>query len=331
MTDTKGRNYNDPVLETFVGPQILARQVTDEPVPINYLPARGAAVPYTGSPGFTASREMPESMRPHNPVANIATRMKQTAPVVAPVKQPVRTATIMERPAPATPSGGPATNAVSVEGMTMNEARRRGLIAGHVTPAPEGVADDDSRDVAKTAPTIGIARDGGRRTTPNMAPVAQPIASAPQPPANSIGATLAEAAQIDPESEDPLAEALRSGATDGEREVQRAPIAPSPLQPPPLRVKPVVVPPFKAPSLNDLPEPKLDAPVVVPAVSVVNPKETKRFVCSVDGKAFDYRWQLLKHIQKKFPGKEDELLAAYPASRQALARTAGTVSLGDNA
>ena len=308
VTDPQKRQYNDPLLESFVGPQVLAREVSDVPVPIYRLPVQNTTPPPAGSPGFTGSRTIPESMRPQNPV-NVAAARKAA-------NLPVRTATIMERPA--TPQS-PNVSAASFEGMTMAEAKRRGLVAGVTTPAPEGLPDDDSREVAKSAPTIGITRDGARRVLRDQPVVAQPVVSAPPPPKNSIGATLAEAAQINPEAEDPIAEAMRvRGTLENDVEVQRAPTAVM-SSPPPSRVKPVVVPPLVVPqmsSLESLPEPNLSGQ---PAPEPPR-RETKRFVCSVDGRAFDYRWQLVKHIEKKYPGREGELLAGYPPSPQALAK-----------
>ena len=328
IADQKGNKYNDPLLEAFVGPQMLAREITDTPVPVYYFPVRRnpAAPPPTGSTGFTSSRTVPASLRPADPVQHAAA--VKAARGVPPAAKPSRlTATIMERPAT---SASPVVSANPVLGMSMADARRLGLVAGAVTPAPEGVEDNDSRDVAKTAPYVGFAHDGARRAMPV---VAQPVASAPPPPKGSIGATLEEATQIDVEAEDPIAEQMRvMGTLESEAEVQRAPTAPIPVDVPAPRVQPVVVPPRKVPPLSslNLPEPNLPPanspaepppggwPKAEPIHSKANPKETKRFVCIADGKAFDWRWQLKRHAEKNFPGREQEILAPYPMSPQAL-------------
>lgn len=78
--------------------------------------------------------------------------------------------------------------------------------------------------------------------------------------------------------------------------------------------QPVAPPVSLPPSLPqpDLPEPNLnDAPAAGPTPATAT-DAAKAFVCAADGKGFDYRSQLVRHVERKFPDRKDELLARYP-------------------
>lgn len=77
-----------------------------------------------------------------------------------------------------------------------------------------------------------------------------------------------------------------------------------------------------------LPEP-VTAPPVPPTLPAPDlgdagaSQPTKKFVCSVDGKQFDFRSHLKKYATRKYPDQVDAIMAPYPEQRAAAASTAG--------
>lgn len=288
ITDERGNQINDPALEAFVGPHMLAKQISDEPVPVISFRMRppGAPAPM-GAPGFSGSRQVPASMRPGG---EAAAHPAPRAPLPPRPRPP--TARIAGQPVvPVAPQAGYSP----VAGMTMAEARARGLVAPNIIPAPEGIEDVPGRDVGKAAPYIGIARDAGVKRQPP--PAARMNPPPPVPPAvmkkGGIAERLAKAAArkvpdvvIDPVMEEATARAA----------------APEEAAPPVEEATPPVERP--------LPEPRLPpAPV---GESPPQAAGTEKFVCVACGRAFGTRNHLQQHAKGKHPAQLGAVMAPYP-------------------
>ena len=170
LTDRDGNKINDPRLEQYCRPQMLSKEVTKtgETVPLRMIAGGTAAtVAPATSPlsGFSASVDVP-------PLA--ANRAPTALKPPAKVQQP-------------------STNLNPVMGMTMEEARKRGLVRATTTP-PTGPKDDATTATsAAGAPYIEVARDVGPKgpAKPVLPPDAGPIAK-----------ELAAAAAVSPDSPD---------------------------------------------------------------------------------------------------------------------------------
>ena len=135
LLDRQGRKINDPYFELYAVDKRLSRELSDKEVPILYVP-----------PVTSASI----NQRPSNPVSAVTEWKRDSRGVRQPVmpgSQPAKAAL------PATTSAVPAasapmveSNSSSVKPMTMDEARRAGLVR-KVREVPEdyGVSDTTGR------------------------------------------------------------------------------------------------------------------------------------------------------------------------------------------
>lgn len=258
VKDSAGNKINDPRLESYTGPHMLAREISQKDVPVRFVAAGMAPVtppPVSAHPtGFTASSVVPKvSARPTG------------------VKMP---------PPPQTPPRGSGNPIVA---MSVEEAKRRGLIRDTrrtVAGPPDNESDARS---AVNAPTIDYAIDvpsksprptpkkvtaGGPPAapqTPPPTPVAPPPA-APAAPEELIQSTLSSVIQ---EDEVPVAAEDEIGLED---------------------------------VIDD----------TAASASEATTTSDKKFICLVDGKGFDYRSQLDKWARRKYPERLDEIMAPYP-------------------
>ena len=196
VTDTQGNKINDPRLSSYVGPNMLATEFSDEPVPVREIVPPGDRRTAMESPGFTSSPTVPASMRPPamsqtSRVAAVRAAMNVKAPSAAPSAAPKPAAAPAPPPRQMTSvtTGEPAPATHNpVKAMSMADARRLGLVAGTVTPAPEGLPDNDNKEVAKAAPFIGYARDGSLRGRPAARPPTATVPAAPGKTVSLVGA-----------------------------------------------------------------------------------------------------------------------------------------------
>jgi hypothetical protein len=241
-------------------------------------------------------------------------------------------------PAPAPVAPNLAVNTPTHKGMSMEEARRLGLIGKpRVVPEDYGVTDTDGRpvDVSK-APPIKYAIE----STPRV---------------RTDGALPAELTQMD-EKLDPTQAAARAQLVGGlqkaaasnvesatgfmnQVEQNQPPQVASPLGQP---VQPVqVAQPVEESAIDEaLPAPNIFAANQVTASAPATrapdvlaqakanakkaiakgdpkpatPKNNKPFVCNVDGEGFRYRSELERYAKRKFPDRIADILAPYPAA-----------------
>lgn len=282
VVDAEGNKINDPRLEGFVGPNMLAKQISDAPVPVREIVLASQRPAGMGSPGFSSSAKVPDYLRPPSITQAVKTSVDRAARAPAPApKSTARQASVPPRTPPTATVTTVAEAATHnpVRGMSMADARKLGLVAKTFTPAPEGIPDDPNQEVAKTAPQIGFARDGGPART--AVPPAQAIPIVPVK--GGIAESMAESQAVDPDAPDAVSEVLRT-------EVREETTVPEPTTP---------LPTTPVPTSNDLPEPRLPPP-------------EQAFVCAADNRTFKNRAALLRHVRKSFADQEAVLMAPYP-------------------
>ena len=300
VLDSEGNKVNDPRLNVsgYVGPSMLATELSDVPVPVREIVPPSARHTTMESPGFTSSPKVPASMRPP--------AMAQTSRVAAAraaMKLPPKPAPVAVPPAPpqpprqmtsvTTPESAPATHN-PVVAMSMAEARRRGLVAGVVTPAPEGVPDNDSKEVAKVAPFIGYARDGSLRGKPGTRPA--PVVPVPAAPATTTTIVGGDSAPQTPQTLSPVkggiaesmaeeAQHLDPDALDVVGQVLHTVVATTAAPPPAATA---------AALSGELPEPRLGGPT-----EVFKRTPDGKFEC--DGRTFKSYAGFLGYMRVKHP------------------------------
>jgi hypothetical protein len=295
ILDKQGRKINDPFFDKYAKPLQLSKEVS-----------RNGQVPLIVVPPLTP--------------ASLAARPAHS--VTAVTKFTADRKPIMPTPRPAPPAL--AVNTPTHKGMSVEEARRLGLIGGAVREVPEdyGVTDTSGRPVdVNHAPPIRYAMESTPRIRQaealpegltqiddkvdpsqmsarqtlvgSMAKAASSAAIVESPTGFMNQATLHDAAQpptpapaVQPQTVKDIEEPLPQPNIFSADQVQPAPA--------PVKMRP----------------PKANAPVV-PAQPPAA-KNAKPFVCNVDGKDFRYRSQLETYAKRKYPDKIAEILAPYP-------------------
>jgi hypothetical protein len=297
ILDKQGRKINDPFFDKYAKPLQLSKEVS-----------RNGQVPLIIVPPLTPAAL---SARPGHSVTAVTEFTADRKPIM-PVQKPIPQS---------------AVNTPTHRGMTIEEARRRGLIGGAVREVPEdyGVTDTSGRPVdVNHAPPIRYAMESTPRirqaeqlpegltqiddkVDPSQISARQTLVGSMQKAtaASSIvesatgfmnQATLHDAAQPAPaaplvqaQTVQDIEEPLPQPNIFAADQVQAAP-APVKMRPPKSGVAAVPAKPAQAPA----------------------PKNAKPFICNVDGKDFRYRSQLETYAKRKFPDKVAEILAPYP-------------------
>lgn len=261
VKDSAGNKINDPRLETYTGPHMLAREISQKDAPVRFIAAGVAPLappPVSAHPtGFTASSVVPKvSARPTG------------------VKMPPQT--------PPRGSGNP------IVAMSVEEAKRRGLIKD-TRRTVTGPADNESdARSAVSAPTIDYAIDvpsKSPRPTPKKVTVGGPPAAPQTPPPTPAAPPHAAPAAV---PEELIQSTLSSVIQEDE-----VPVASE-----------------DAIGLGGVIDGQADE--IPPAGTAATTTSAKKFVCLVDGKDFDYRSQLEKWARRKYPERLDEIMAPYP-------------------
>ena len=275
IQDGRGGKFNDPVFEPYVGPNLLSREWVpgNAVTPVRKVPAL-QQIQSTNASGFTGT-------------PNTNTLPNANAPVVAPANMVA-----------------PSINSSPVKGFSIEEARKAGLIRDSHEPNQTALRDDGSLPPGEVLETIEYAHDvPTRRPQPPRAPapVVIPPPPAPAPAmayddqeAKVLHEMQSAAKVIDPENPNVLSNIARTVA----RQVAQ-PVA-APVSLPPTLPEP------------NLPEPNLNEAAPAGPTPATATDAEKAFVCAADGKGFDYRSQLVRHIERKYPERKDELLARYP-------------------
>lgn len=268
VKDSAGNKINDPRLETYTGPHMLAREISQKDVPVRFVAAGVAPTvppPVSAHPtGFTASAVVPKvSARPTG------------------VKMP---------PAPQTPPRGSGNPIVA---MSVEEAKRRGLIKD-TRRTVTGPADNESdARSAVHAPTIDYAIDvpsKSPRPTPKKVTAGGPPAAPQTPPPTPAAPPHAAPPHAAPAA---VPEELIQSTLSSVIQEDEVPVAAEDE----IGLDRVIDDPATE-GASDGPE--------------VTTTSDKKFICIVDGKGFDYRSQLEKWARRKYPERLDEIMAPYP-------------------
>jgi hypothetical protein len=320
ILDKQGRKINDPFFDKYAKPLQLSKEVS-----------RNGQVPLIVVPPITAATV---SQRPPNAVSAAVGFTADRKPIM-PVNRPV--------PSPH------AVNTPTHMGMSVEEARRRGLIGGAVREVPEdyGVTDTSGRPVSvDQAPPIRYAIEStpkvrqaeqlpegllqvDDKVDPSQQGTRQALVSSMQQAAAATSivesatgfmnqATLHDAAQpvapapaVRPQTVQDIEEPLPQPNIFAPGQVQPAPTAASAVAASVAAGAQKMRPP-KTGVIVPKAAPAAAAPAPAAESKEPAPKNAKPFVCALDGKDFRYRSQLATYAQRKFPEKVSEILAPYP-------------------
>lgn len=315
VLDSKGRRINDPF---FDGYTCLSKETSPTPVPLIRLA--------TPQPAAANQRYDGHSVRQ-------VTEFEHDARGVRRPVMPQRAVI----PAPADP------NQPSIRSMTVEEARRLGLIRQtRAVPEDYGVTDTDGAPPSG-APPIKLATDlpprnqattstssGVHRAIPKVPAVPQPKAQVPVQPVeealplpdvDGVPAAYDDGLSA-PEIENPLSTANAANL------MAQAAVA-APAIPPLVKALPAYEDEESAPAPEsepvivdhgpDVVQPA--EPVAEAAVAAVAPpvEEELKFVCAADGRRFGTYGKLAEHVRKNFKDLKvvRQLLAPYASARPA--------------
>lgn len=317
ILDKQSRKVNDPFFDKYAKPLQLSKEVS-----------RNGQVPLIAIPPLTPTAL---AQRPPNAVS-AATGFTADRKPIMPAPRPV-----------------PQQNRVNTPthmGMSVEEARRRGLIGGAVREVPEdyGVTDTSGRPVdVNHAPPIKYAMEStpkirqaeqlpegllqvDEKVDPSQQGTRQSLVNSMQQAAAATSivesatgfmnqATLHDAAQ--PVAAVPAVQPQI--VQDAEEPLPQPDIfAPGQMQPAPTAASAVAASVAAGaqkmrPPKSGVIVPKAAAtPAPAPVAKEPAPKNSKPFVCNLDGKEFRYRSQLATYAGRKYPGQEAAILAPYP-------------------
>lgn len=301
IRDKQSRKINDPFFEIYVKNGQLARETSDQPVPILTVPVVSAA-PATVNDG--------QSVRA---VTEFVTDAKG-------VKRPV-----IPQPKPASEQ---PINKPAFVGMSMDEAKKLGLIK-KVREVPEdyGVPDNSSATPPRTPPPLKVAVDTDQAAKPSdqlPKPIVQAAAALPKkdaPVRKQIQEQLKKGVQE--------AEALDTETGFLNVAMQNVPPGVGLSQPEPPAAAPEpegeteVLPQPDVPVDEALPEPPPEATEEVAEEPEIPPQTVKpvrvpprkvQFACMECGASFKMRPELVGHAKKNHPDKISAILAPYPVT-----------------
>jgi len=271
IVDPTGRKINDPIFERYVSPNGLAREMSENPVPVLAVALREHTP--ASSLGFTATQDMK--------------------------KGPGDTVEHVFRPQVATVASVPAMNTNPIGAMSMDEARRRGLAAPTRAVREDAGVDEKEAGPGKI-PEIPIATDLPYRknkalTTATSLPAAL---VAPENPSQArVIEALQRASTVDVDDPNLIAK-----VTQPEEIITD--VAPAGHTGP------------KMTTIANLPAPDLGEPVEATESSKPVSEHSKRFICSMDGKRFQYRSELDRYVKRVYPDNAAELLLPYPEGKR---------------
>jgi hypothetical protein len=323
VKDAEGNKVNDPILEQYVGPGQLSRETSSTPIPIRMFVRPGLHPEVRTSSIHTASAfvQTPSGVQPV--ILNPRDEMPQLP-----------------------------ENRASCVGMSMEQARKLKLVRPMVDPRTQAPKDTDGQpSPGELLPTLEDAtprdmrpseyqawvaaqRAQGKPVTPTVVPVnvpppsARPVANVVREPeddlpptedeldrpTDEVDVTVPAAAVIESPEQAVIQKTLVEAASNKAvmHDAVAAALGSSPRVATPVAAPvatPVVPPPD--PEAN-LPRPNLAAPA---PEAQTPPAQRPKFVCSVDGKPFDYRSQLEAYAKRKHPTRVEEIMAPYPKVR----------------
>lgn len=292
IRDKQKRKINDPFFETYVKGGMLARETSDQPVPLLTVPVVTAAVgPVNDGQSVRSVTEFTTDEHGH--------------------KQPV-----IPQPKP---SSEQQINKPAFMGMSMDEAKKLGLIR-KVREVPEdyGVTDNSSATPPRTPPPLKFAVDTDQPAKPSA--VVQPL-QPPPPPAAVPVAKTAVRKQIQEQLKKQVKEAAVLDSETGFLNVAMQNIPPNVGL-----AQPEMTNAVSASVDEALPAPQIDE--VLPSFSEVEetiqvpeptvkpvrvPPRTAKFNCMECGATFKMRQELAGHAKREHSDKITAILAGYPA------------------
>lgn len=295
IRDKQKRKINDPFFEVYVKGGTLARETSDQPVPLLTVPVMAAPVAVINDG---------QSVRSVTEFTTDAKGQKQ--PVIPQPKLAVEQ----------------SINKPAFVGMSMDEAKKMGLIR-KVREVPEdyGVPDNSSATPPRTPPPLKFAVDTDQPARP----------SAPLPPPPPIAPPVIPAAKSPARKQ--LQEQLRTGAQETAALDTETGFLNVAMQNIPSNVG-LAQPDISASSVppviesEALPSPNLDEvlpapveeegeetqPVPQQTVKPVRvPPRTSKYICLDCAKTFKMRPELVGHAKKEHPERVAVLLAPYPS------------------
>lgn len=304
ILDKQGRKINDPVFDAYVKGKHLAKEESTTPVPLIAIPV------------VKAGQASPTSTHSVTAGTRFTTNTKgQRVPDLLSVNS-----------SPAVP---PPQDKPSILSMSVEEARRLGLIPKtREVPESYGVTDTTGAP-PKDAPPIRYAVDSNRGQKP--APLPKDLLETTGVDPATVGvrsgliATMRRGVQQAPlmatetgflaEAKENLARAGISPAS-GEPEELPEPedLDMLPTDPDADTVKIYAgkpgenAEPLQASVLSEAEESALSAGEGSDDAS----KEGLPYVCSADGKAFRYRSRLNDYVRRKYPDQAEQLMKPYP-------------------
>ena len=286
VLDRQGRKINDPYFEVFANNKQLHREVTTKEVPIIAIPE------VTGTTTPSAQT---------NPVRAVTSWTRDERGV----RQPV-----LNEPTGGTelPAAVVASASASVQPMSMEEARKRGLVRKvREVPADYGVND-----------TTGLPPGG----IPKMRYSIDPGVNRPATPLPREMLALPKDDPSNPARSQLMAGLSQGSAAPPPEEASSNPFANTavvnaPPNSPIMAGTPAPImesePAMEAEDPEPMPQP--DVPVQRQAPAPLRPvTPSDQFVCHLCGAPHKWRSQLVKHANQKHPESVRAIMAFYPES-----------------
>lgn len=300
VLDRAGRKINDPYFEVFVTNKQLHKETSETPVPLIVVPVVAPPVAATGYQS--------------NPVRSVTQWTRDSRGV----RQPVLTQPQPEpMPTSALPAAVIASASDSVTPMSMEEARKRGLVR-KVRDVPEDYGVNDTTGLPPGGiPKMRYAVDPGMNKAP--APLPKEMLALPSNDPNRatrapLLSSLAQGARV-PAPEDASSNPFANTAV-----VNGPPNSPLMAGTPIVEAQEEAVPepPMEEDAAETMPQPQLAeavAPVAVappppPPMRPLTPKDN--YVCMACGAPHKFRSQLYKHAQAKHADRLNAIMAVYP-------------------
>ncbi len=318
IRDRKGNPINDPIFDNYVRPKGLSKEQSKVKVPINYVPRV----------------VLGENKNAHS--VSSATRFE---------KDGISGRMVPVYEQQAAPVAAPSVSRIPHQGMSMDEARKRGFVGKPlIVPEDYGVPDKAGAPVNPSQiPRIKYSMESNRRPVGQLP---QEMLQEVQSGNASLVHSLEQSAKNSTlESENaaaivrPVVQRMSSqlvgaqGApvqskpapepaprTRQQKSVKAAPVkttkpAVKAVAAPVRRVATPVQEATPPPEPQPLPEPNLEpASLPEPNLEMQAPTivQGRKFVCLADGKAFRFRSELERHVNATFPANATQLLAPYP-------------------
>lgn len=318
IKDRQGKYFNDPVFDDYVSPKGLSRTEGDQDIPVYYVPRI-----------VRSSRPMPSVTQA---TAFVRDQQGSMQPVYSRAQNPEALASV---PANKTP----------YRGMTIEEARKAGLI-GKPRIVPEDYGADETSGAPGEAgriPGIKYSIESNPKVNtqgklPNQLVEADPSL----PPgeaatrvqiqqklmrsaAVATPTQLETAVEMEAEAQGVVPVQVPRPVTSAAKAAIVQPKKPAPVpvrqaaMPAPVAITPATKQEDEGADeqtgpMPGVPEPLEETEMPDPNLQQETPDvpEGKRFVCLADGKAFNFRSELDRHVKRKYQDRAAELMQPYP-------------------